>query len=265
MKNYRLKFSVFPLFSVLLLAMGFCSVSLLFAKKAAALQMQETSNQVISATVRHDHLVENAKVWGLSPKDFKRYLWLMKNTPSGHWYPNLDPAEVLALNAKDPAQMLQYAKIQARNMHVRVTREWALNRSYNQAYRMLYPNEKPIRLPGLQNQTVAQLQAGDRLWLFIQTNAPLSQFIYHHLMQTIQATPQTMLDIYFVGQAVTRAQIEHWAMSVGIQPQAVNHAVTLNFGNERFQALTKGKPVALPLIGVVHDGHFQAVTLSSVL
>ena len=228
-------------------------------------QTQQTQDQVVQSLSTQDSLKDRAKTWGLTMEEFKRYLWLMKNTPSAHWYKDLDPAEVLALNAKDPNDMMQYAKIQARNMHARVTRELAFNSIYSKAYKKLYPNEKPIMTPGSMNLHSDALQAGDRVWLFVGINTPLGRFTYQHLIKAIQATPDTVLDIYFVGKQINQKSIETWAANIGIPPNIVNKKVTLNYGNERFENVSKGKKFNLPLVGVVHNSHFQPITLSSVL
>lgn len=228
-------------------------------------QTQQTQDHVVRSLPTQDSLKDQAKMWGLTTEEFKRYLWLMKNTPSAHWYKDLDPAEVLALNAKDPNDMMQYAKIQARNMHARVTRELAFNRIYSKAYKKLYPYEKPIMTPGSMNLRSHALQAGDRVWLFVGINTPLGRFAYQHLIKAIQATPDTVLDIYFVGKQVNQKSIETWAANIGIPPNIVNKKVTLNYGNERFENVSKGEKFNLPLVGVVHNAHFQPITLSSVL
>ncbi len=119
-------------------------------------------------------------MWGLTTEEFKHYLWLMQNTPSGHWYKNLDPTEVLALNAKDPREMMKHTKEQARNMHVRVTRELAFNKLYTKAYKTLYPNERPVMTSVAKNSQSTALQPGDRVWLFVGIHTPLGGFAYQH-------------------------------------------------------------------------------------
>ncbi len=228
-------------------------------------QTQQTQDQIVQSLPIQDSLKDQAKMWGLTTKEFKCYLWLMKNTASSHWYKNLDPAEVLALNAKDPNDLMQYAKIQARNMHTRVMRELAFNIIYSKAYKKLYPNEKPIMTPGSMDLQSSALQSGDRVWLFVGINTPLGRFAYQHLIKAVQATPNTVLDIYFVGKHVHQKSIETWAANMNIPPNTVNQQVTLNYGNDRFENISKGKKVNLPFVGVVHNSHFQPITLSSVL
>jgi len=224
-----------------------------------------TQNHIVSGVTTQTSLQERAKKWGLTTQSFKRYRWLMKNTPSGHWYPDLDPAEVLALNTKDPKAMQHYAIIQARNMHARVTRELAFNRLYAKAYRQLYPHEKPIMSPDDQHWPSVALQSGDRVWLFVGVHTPLGRFVYQHLIKTVLATPNTVLDIYFVGKQVSQHAIETWAATIGIPPTMINQRVTLNYGNRRLQQVTNGKKPNLPFVGIVHQSHFQPINLSSVL
>ncbi|PIQ43236.1 MAG: TIGR03759 family integrating conjugative element protein [Gammaproteobacteria bacterium CG11_big_fil_rev_8_21_14_0_20_46_22] len=235
------------------------------ADAAQVVNPHQTQNQIVQSLESQYSLKDRAKMWGLTTADFKRYLWLMKNTPSGHWYKKLDPAEVLALNAKDPDQMMRYAKVQARNMHARVTRELAFDRIYSKAYKALYPNEKPIMSKDLPAGQGANLQSGDRLWLFVSVNTPLGSFAYQHLIKAVQATPNTVLDIYFVGKNLSQKAIQQWAVSAGIPRDLVNKQVTLNYGESRFESLTKGKNVNLPFVGVIHNNHFQPISLSSVL
>jgi integrating conjugative element protein (TIGR03759 family) len=236
-----------------------------FANTQTISQVATTQNQVTQTLAMQANIKTKAASWGLKTQNYKRYLWLMKNTPSGHWYKHLDPAEVLALNANNPQSMMKYARIQARNMHVRVTRELAFDQLYTQAYKKEYPNEKAIRSPGTQGLTKSTLASGDHVWLFVGVSTPLGSFAYQHLIKAVQAAPNTTLDIYFVGKNISEKSIQAWAVSVGILRSIVNKQVTLNYGNDRFQSLSKGKKVNLPFVGIVHDEHFQPITLSSVL
>ncbi len=230
-------------------------------------QPNQTQTQVVQSINAQLNQQDQAKQWGLSNEDYQHYLWLMKNTPSGKWYAQLDPAEVLALNADSQNDMMKYAQAQARNMHIRVTRELAFNRLYGEAYKQLYPNEKPIQSssPSVSAGTGFALQSGDRIWFFTDTNTPLSSFVYQHLMKEVQKTPNTTLDIYFVGKQVNQQSIQQWAAAANIPRTMINQQVTLNYGNDRFQSITQGKGVNLPYVGVLHNQNFQPITLSSVL
>lgn len=239
----------------------------IFADSLQITQPNQTQTQIVQSVSSQPDLQDQARQWGLNTDDYQHYLWLMKNTPSSKWYAQLDPAEVLALNADDPSGMMKYAQIQARNMHVRVTRELAFNKMYAVAYKQLYPTEKPIQ-SSMTNSAIGSglaLQSGERVWLFTGVNTPLGSFVYQHLMKEVQQTPNTVLDIYFVGNQLTQQAIQQWAVASNIPHNMINQQVTLNYGNDRFQSVTKGKGVNLPYVGVVHNQNFQAITLSSVL
>jgi len=152
-------------------------------------------------------------------------------------------------------------------MHVRVTRELAFNRLYEEAYKQLYPTEKPIQ-SAIVHTSIGSglaLQSGDRIWLFTGTNTPLGSFVYQHFLKEVQQTPNTALDIYFVGNQVNQQSIQQWAIANNIPRNLVNQQITLNYGNDRFQSVTQGKGVTLPYVGVIHHQNFQAITLNSVL
>lgn len=251
-----------PIRKACLLALGIWSslVSMSLIAEPSVTQDNPTQNTIVADA--NSTLIEaDAKAWGLSTDDYKHYLWLMQNTPSQHWYKHLDPAEVLALNADKPSGMRQYAEIQARNMHVKVTRELAFNKLYKEAYSELYPNEKPIMSPNSAEQAPS-LQSGDRVWLFVGVDTPLGRFAYQHLIKAVQATPGSTLDIYFVDQP-SQSAIQAWAESVDV-PHDMSQ-VTLNYGDDRFKSLTKDKATNLPFVGIVHGDHFQPINLSSVL
>jgi len=236
--------------------------SFVFANTPVIVNPLQTQAQ-ITARESKTTLKNRAKTWGLAPKDFQEYQSLMKNTPSGHWYKTLDPAEVLALSAKSPEEMMKYAKIQARMMHERVTRELLFDQMYTKAYQSLYPNEKPIRSKEATLKT--SLKNGDHIWLFVGLHTILGRFVCQNILQTLQKKPNLVLDIYFVGSHVSDEAIQAWAEFAGIPPTLINRQVTLNKGAKRFKAVSQGKPVTLPYVGLLHNNHFQPISLSSVL
>src|SRR3990167_10959156 len=130
-------------------------------------------------------LANKAPIWHLNTDDYQHYLWLMKNTPNGKWYPQLDPAEVLGLNADSEDEMLKYAKIQAQMTHDKVSRELAFTQLYRKAYQSLYPNELPIQSKLNTNHRGFFLQPGDRVWLFTGVQTTLSNFVYQSLINVI--------------------------------------------------------------------------------
>ncbi len=251
--------------SLLSLLFGCCVGGHVAIAATVVTLVQQPVPQIQKTIVEQTTIQQEEKLWGLSTEQYTKYVWLMKNTPSGHWYKNLDPAEVLALNSNNKDDMLQYAKIEAEVMHQRVTQELAFDLIYTKAYQEVYPNEKPIMPPSVQPLPGQLLQSGDHVWLFIGINTPLGKFVYQHLIKVVEAVPNTALDIYFVGNHLSQATIQAWAVASGIPLDSVNKQVTLNFGNARFASIENGKNIALPFVGIVHDQHFQPIMLSSVL
>lgn len=235
----------------------FQAVSLADSTKITQPQIDNVGNVSLASAI-------TAKQWGLSVEEYSHYRWLMQNTSSRFWYKDLDPAEVLALNTDDPIEQEKYAKIQAINMHIRVTRELMFDRAYSQAYRELYANEKPIQSFHEQiDLNKITLQSKDRIWLFVGTDTFLANSVYQKLIQVVERTPGAMLDIYFVGKNVIQENIRQWARTNDISQERVNQQITLNFGNERFEAITQHRLVNLPYIGIVHDQHFHQINLAS--
>lgn len=269
-KRVRIFYKVKTFFSIGFGCCFFIGCLSVFTPRALAtsplvMPVQLTHPHAVDATIQSTDLKDRANAWHLTATEFKRYVWLITHTPSGQWYRHLDPAEVLALNSKDPQDMLHYAKIQARNMHLRVTRELAFDKLYAKAYHLLYPHEKAIQTPIQSKGLNAVLRTGDHVWLFVGLHTPLGAFVYHHLIALIEPTAHTVLDIYFVGRNVSTHGIQAWALANHLPRHYVNHRVTLNYSNGRFNAIKKNKPVTLPLVGIVHRGRFQPITLSSVL
>lgn len=227
--------------------------------------VQAIEDQATQVSTDPQDNIALANEWGLTLKEYQRYTWLMASTPNGHWYKDLDPAEVLALNATNEAEMMAFAKIQAQNMHERVSRELAFNKLYSMAYRQEYPNEQAVQSEVATGVKHAELQAGDHIWLFLKPNTPLGPFVYEHLMSVIAATPGITLDLYFVGNHVSAKAIQAWAKKNGVLTRLINKEVTLNYGNDRFAKVSSDSHPSLPFIGLVHGGQFQSITLSSVL
>jgi hypothetical protein len=89
-----------------------------------------------------------ASGWGITTDDYIKYLDLMNNTSSGHWYTTLDPVEVLGINATNNEARHRYALIAAHGAFARVEKELAFQRAYDEAFKSLYGNIKPIALGG---------------------------------------------------------------------------------------------------------------------
>lgn len=237
----------------------------ILANATTLVKFDKIENGIVKQSQDKYNSRNQIEIWRLTKEELKRYHWLMENTASARWYKDLDPPEVLALNAKDLKEMMRFAKIQAHNIHDRVTKELEFNLVYSKAYKSLYPNEKPVVTFGGKSLDRNRLRFGDRIWLFVGTKTPLGHFIYQNLIKIIKKNKGVVLDIYFVGKDLENRNIQSWAEDSGIIPNIINTQVTLNYGNVRFQNLSRNKKISLPFIGIVHDSHFQPIELSSVL
>lgn len=85
-----------------------------------------------------------ASIWNVTSQDYSHYLWLMQYSPSSKWYKQLNPAEVLGINAADDKARMHYAMIVVKNAHDRIARELAFQQAYDKAWKILYPKLKPI-------------------------------------------------------------------------------------------------------------------------
>ena len=218
-----------------------------------------SQDQTLTAT----QLQAEANRWGLSVSDYGRYIQLMQTTPSGKWYVNSDPAEVLAINARNAAEQKKYAEIVAKNTHDRLGRELSMQYAYSQAWEKLYPNEKPIALPGqTQTQNTVALQAGDQLLFFTRIDDAQSGAMATQLVNAMASHTNVRLAIFVVGKNVTDNAIAQWAQSNQIPPSLVqNHRVVLDHDNGRFAQMTKGNG-SLPMIILNHQNAFNVVSFN---
>lgn len=221
-------------------------------------------------TITHDHTTEldqqtKAQQWQLTLQDYQRYERLMQNTPSGHWYTQLDPAEVLALNANNKESMIKYAKLEARLNHQRIQRELDFDTIYRQAYRTLYPKQKPIMPPGSKSPSVSTLTNGDHIWLFVNFHSPMTNLLMPNLLTVLKHHRESKLDIYFVGQHIEPSHIQAWAALHQLPHDLMQHRISLNIDQHRLSTVSNNQSVTLPYVGLVHQGHFQTLAVSSLL
>ncbi len=89
-------------------------------------------------------IAEEAKPWGLSSQDYQHYLKEMAEGPNRLWWKEIDPPQVLGMNAKTDEERMKYAKIEVELDQERAEKEIEFQHTYTQAFRELYPNAKPI-------------------------------------------------------------------------------------------------------------------------
>jgi integrating conjugative element protein (TIGR03759 family) len=85
-----------------------------------------------------------ANDWGLTNTEWNQYLRLMQG-PSGHYYKQLSPPEVLGISADSQEDLEHYAEIAAKLEHDRLTRELKFNAAFHEAAEKNYGSEPIIK------------------------------------------------------------------------------------------------------------------------
>ncbi len=207
-----------------------------------------------------------ASIWGLSTDEYLRYLRLMHNSSSGKWYQELNPGEVLGINAQDAQERMHFAKVVVRNAHKRVGKELEFQHAYDAAQKLLYPNEQPIMLPNMQKQNAAAtLQAGDILLLFTNVHNSYTPHLIHRLSNILVAHAAVKLNIYITGKNISDSAIRNWAINNHVSAKMVGkNIITLNHDRGRLKKLMHGAKRQLPLVVLDRNGEFKPIQISSI-
>ncbi len=104
----------------------------------------QTHNTVTQNTMVHTSQIGTAKDWQLTDTEWNQYLNLMHG-PSGHYYKNLSPPEVLGINVERAEELRHYAEISAKLEHDKLERELRFNEAFHEAAARLYSTEPIIR------------------------------------------------------------------------------------------------------------------------
>ena len=202
-----------------------------------------------------------AKIWGITPTGYQQYLYLMHNTPSGKWYKNLNPAEVLLINAKSEGQRMRYAKIVVQNTYNRVQGELEAQRAYNKAWHELYPNLHRINLPHDQSLNASlppELEEGDSIYFFTSISNDDGNSVLQHLINVIRSHREVQLHIYITGDPSDSA-IEKWAQAQKLPKNLyANHMITMKKDDGYFERLTHGNG-SVPFTVLNDDGDMKPV------
>jgi len=232
-------------------------------------------------------LQQTAKMWGLTANEYTQYLQEMANTPSARWWKDIDPPQVLGMNAKTQAERMKYARIDAKLDMQRAGKEIAFQHAYNKAFAELYPNAKLIGQGSSQQSQDASsqsiIQSNDRFYLFTKINDSEGDLLTSKIIRLMKMASQgqsqsqhqsqpknqsnVSLNIFFVGNTSSSA-IQQWAKGNNI-PRAMKGGdrVTLNHnekGNSNMlKEMVKSTKVTLPVLVRVRDGRSQLISLMS--
>lgn len=198
----------------------------------------------------HAKLEEHiAHDWGLDIDEWTRYRTLMQG-PLGIYAPHLDPLTALGIEARTDEERRRYAEIQVRAEARRVEKMLAYQRTYDAAWKRLYPALQRVELNRIPSAMDAREGPG-RLTVFVKDACPPCD----QRVRQLQAAGSAF-DIYMVGSRQDDARIRQWAAKAGIEPASVRAGViTLNHDAGRWLAI--GLPGDLPAVLHDVDGQWQ--------
>jgi integrating conjugative element protein (TIGR03759 family) len=146
-------------------------------------------------TIPTDHLKsQQARTWGLTGEQWQRYQQLMQGE-AGHWYPQLNPIEVLGIYAKTEQEQREYAELVVQQKHLREQREWRFSNMIDSIVSKHYQNlplVKPFDSTPFQTITpkLPQFQKNDQVVILapatLDINSTLNQLL--KALNNIQGT-----------------------------------------------------------------------------
>lgn len=205
-----------------------------------------------------------ARVWGLSEDEEKRYVHLMQNR-SGVYFKGLHqtPLDILGINARSEAERNQWAVRASLQEAQKVSKVIAWNNAFHVAYNALYKDTPVVGkfdatpyAPG--NYKPVTLSAQDALYLFI-TPEHAVKTVLMTLMDSIQMTPNTTLHVMLLDTDDLGIQL--WANRHQVPHELVaSGRISLNHGEQSFQALDMDKKTT-PLLLLARQGSSRVVDL----
>lgn len=185
--------------------------------------------------------LHEAKVWGLTAEEEKRYLKLMKNKSAVYYEGrNLSPIDILGLNAQSDAERAHYAELSAKYEALKVAQNIAWNNAFHEAYKKLFEGVpvvgdfNPAPYSPHAYRPIKLLQ-GEMLYLFVDAKDQ-AQTILMVLKGAILETPNTRLHVFFLH--MNNTDIHNWAKRHEIPEDLVKQKrITLNQGQLAFEAL----------------------------
>lgn len=208
--------------------------------------------------------VYQARIWGLSEEEEKRYLQLLQSR-SGIYYKNLHltPVDILGLNARTDSERNHFADIAAHHEAQKVAQNIAWNNAFYQAYNQIFQdipvvgNFDPSPYSPYAHQPIS-LKEGDSLYFFIKENDAVRTILLQ-LIDAITTIQNTKLHLLFL--EMDDEAIQLWANRNQIPQSLVfNHQIILAPGLQQFEAL-KLNNKKLPLLLLSRGNTSQIVDL----
>lgn len=206
-----------------------------------------------------------AKVWGLTQNDERRYVLLMQNKSGLYWgKANLSPVEILGANARNPIERRRFALLYAKQSQERTAKELAWQAATNEAKTEInkgLPLIRPFDVTKFSpyNYHPINLEKSDELFLLTKVNLDVHRII-STLLADIQSNKNIRLNIYFSG-ASSDNSIQNWANDQNIPIRLVNKGeITINTNEGPFSHVKNKK--TLPLLVLVRNNKAKLIDVS---
>lgn len=174
-----------------------------------------------------------AQAWNLKPEEWRRYQQLMEG-PLGIYSPSIDPLTALGIEARDSEEQARYTEMQAHAEYNRVTKLFAYQNAYNEAFARLYPNLLTVDLLGASSTPLSSpATVSSRLAVFVST-------AYKDCTEQVQRlqNDEHQFDLYVIGTRGSDEVIRGWANKAGIDAQRVrSRDITLNHDAGRWSSI----------------------------
>jgi hypothetical protein len=103
-----------------------------------------TQNSISKNSTIASSQIDMAKQWDLTDSEWSQYLKFMQG-PSGHYYQQLSPPEVLGIEAETAEDLTHFAEVAAKLEHDKLERELKFNQAFHDAASRLYADEPLIQ------------------------------------------------------------------------------------------------------------------------
>jgi len=232
-----------------------CVFITLFLLSSNTVIAQALKNEPLTYTQTQEGNLNNdqsqRKLWSLSKQDWSRYKTLMKGIRGSISPKTISPIEVLGTHARNEAERKKYAEIWARMRHDDIARILAFQKSYDEAFARLYPDEQMIDMALLNRSPDSQFKQGDRILVFLKI-AQCGECVttIQKVMQSEQIKP-LHVDIYFVDTHNKKDddKIRHWAQQHNIDAKRLKSgSITLNHDKGTLYKITKNIVSSVPLV-----------------
>ena len=200
-----------------------------------------SSDQDINAVQLSAAQIHEAKVWGLTLDEEKRYVLLTQNK-SAIYYEGLrqTPIDLLGINARTQQERDHFAELSALQEAQRVSKNIAWNNAFYVAFNRLFKDVPVVGKTDLSQYSPRQykpvaLEPNDNLYLFIKPTDAV-RVILLSLAEALKRTRDTHLHIMLLD--TTDVGIQVWASRHQIPKEMIaSNQISLNHGELNFNAL----------------------------